>query len=61
MLDGVDKVVKNLRDAFEKVSEEDHSKPLMMNAQKVYAGLTYGKGSDLSEVYQTEANRGFQA
>ena len=33
----------------------------MMNTQKVYAGLTYGRSSDLSEIYQDDANRGYQA
>lgn len=61
LLDGTDKVIKNLRDAFEKVSRQDDSPPLMANTQKIYAGLTYGKGSDLSEMYQEDSNRGFQA
>lgn len=61
LLDGTDKVIRNLRNAFEEVSKTDASGPVMMNTQKVYAGLTYGKGSDLSEMYQADSNRGFQA
>ena len=61
LLDGVDKVLINLRNAFEQVSRSDTSAPVMQNTQKVYAGLTYGRGSDLSEVYQEQNNRGFQA
>lgn len=61
LLDGTDKVIRNLRNAFEEVSKQDDSAPLMMNTQKVYAGLTYGKSSDLSEMYHEESNRGFQA
>lgn len=61
LLDGVDKVVRNLRNAFEEVSKTDTSGPVMQNTQKVYAGLTYGRGSDLSETFQQQANRGYQA
>lgn len=61
LLDGVDKVVENLRDAFDEVSKTDTSGPVMVNTQKVYAGLTYGRGSDLTETYQQQSNRGFQA
>ncbi len=61
LLEGTDTVIRNLRNAFEEVSRTDDSKPVMMNTQKVYAGLTYGKGSDLSEMFQDDSNRGFQA
>lgn len=60
LLDGTDLVIRNLRNAFEEVSKTDDSAPVMMNTQKVYAGLTYGPGSDLSEVFQGNSNRGFQ-
>lgn len=61
LLDGVDRVLVNLRNAFAKISETDTSGPVMQNTQKVYAGLTYGRGSDLSETFQQQSNRGFQA
>lgn len=61
LLDGVDKVIINLRNAFEEVSKTDKSGSVMVNTQKVYAGLTYGRTSDLSELYQESSNRGFQA
>lgn len=61
LLDGVDQVLRNLRNAFEEVSKTDHSAPVMRNTQKVYAGLTYGRTSDLSETFQEDVNRGFQA
>lgn len=61
LVDGVDRVIKNLRDAFEEVAKTDKSRPVMSNTQKVYAGLTYGRTSDLSEVYQDTGNRGFKA
>lgn len=61
LLEGTDKVIRNLREAFAEVSKTDTSEALMMNTQKVYAGLTYGRGSDLSEMFQSDSNRGFQA
>lgn len=60
-LEKTDTVIQNLRNAFEEVSKTDKSEPVMMNTQKVYAGLTYGKSSDLSEMFQDDTNRGFQA
>lgn len=60
-LGGVREVLANLRDAFVKAAAQDRSKPLMSNAQQVYAGFTYGK-NDLNETYQDlEATRGFFA
>ncbi|MCI8371109.1 MAG: flagellar protein FliS [Lachnospiraceae bacterium] len=61
LLDGVDQVIRNLRNAFEEVAKTDRSAPVMANTQKVYAGLTYGRTSDLSEMYQDTSNRGFKA
>ncbi len=61
LLEGLDRVLLNLRNAFEEVSKTDSSKAVMQNTQKVYAGITYGKNSDLSEMYREEGNRGFQA
>lgn len=61
-LEGIQKVMKNLQSAFENVSKEDKSAPLMENTQKIYAGLTYGKGV-LNEIAfnVNEANRGYRA
>ena len=48
-----------LHDAFEKVSANDDSKPLMDNIQDVYAGLTYGK-NDLNEnLVNYDSKRGY--
>lgn len=48
-----------LHDAFEKVSQNDDSKPLMDNIQDVYAGLTYGK-NDLNEnLVNYDSKRGY--
>ena len=47
-----------LREAFKEVAKEDTSGPVMANTEKVYAGLTYSKGS-LNESTYTEPSRGF--
>ena len=46
--------------SFEKAAADDKSAPLMDNAQKVYAGMTYGKGR-LTESFINDDNRGFLA
>ena len=54
-----EEILKGLYESFEKVAKEDHSKPLMKNAQQVYAGVTYGK-HDVTEMCQdVQNNRGF--
>lgn len=58
-LTGLDKVIGNLKHAFEQVCKQDHSPPLMLNTQKIYAGLTYEKSS-LSEICSGDTNRGYQ-
>lgn len=59
-IDGLDRMAIRLKQAFEELSRNDHSQPLMQNSQKVYAGLTYGRG-ELSEMMDLDYNRGFQA
>lgn len=56
------KVLSILKDGFVEVAKEDTREPVMENAQKLYAGLTYGKHS-LNEVFVNvnEENRGFRA
>ncbi|MDE7477187.1 MAG: flagellar protein FliS [Lachnospiraceae bacterium] len=49
---------KKLRDAYYTISKEDHSQPLMENAQNVYAGFTYGR-TDVNESLQYGAARGY--
>ena len=53
-------VIEPLAEAFEEVAKNDNSAPLMENAQKIAAGLTYGK-SDINESVDTDSNRGFLA
>lgn len=59
-LEGIEGMIKKMKDAFDEVSKSDKSAPLMQNTQKVYAGLTYGRES-LSEMADVDINRGFQA
>jgi flagellar protein FliS len=54
------RMIHNLSEAFTELSKNDNSAPLMVNAQQVYAGLTYGRES-LTESYTTQdTNRGFR-
>lgn len=49
--DHMREIIKNfskLRDAYDTISKQDKSEPLMANAQDVYAGFTYGK-TDINE------------
>lgn len=59
-LDGLEGMMRKMRNSFEKVSSEDKSEPIMKNTQKVYAGMTYGRES-ISEIADIDANRGFMA
>lgn len=52
-------MIEKLKNAFEKVKDEDRRGPVMKNTQQVYAGLTYGKGT-LNESFGLESNRGFR-
>ena len=52
--------MKKLRESFEIAAGQDKSAPLMGNAQKVYAGMTYGR-TDLTENFMNDENRGFLA
>lgn len=53
-------ILEKLHDAFVKVSETDDSKPLVHNAQEVYAGYTYGKNDINVNVEAGGTGRGFR-
>lgn len=54
-------ILKELHEAFQTVSQQDGSAPLMQNTQQVYAGMTYGK-EQLNENFQDlDSSRGFFA
>lgn len=61
-LDRAASVLGKLLSAFEEVSRTDTSAPLMEQTQKLFAGLTYGRGT-LNEtiVSDKEEGRGFLA
>ena len=54
-------MINKLKDSFERIGEND-KKPLMQNAQQVYAGITYSKNS-LNEYYGgvSDIKRGYKA
>lgn len=54
------KMLQQTYEAFKEAAKQDMSKPLMQNAQQVYAGYTYGK-NDLNESYDIGSSRGFLA
>lgn len=62
VLPRIQAMLEGLLSSFKEVSKQDKSAPLMQNTQKVYAGLTYGKG-DINEmpVMADSENRGFRA
>lgn len=53
------KYLSMLKDSFEKIAKEDKSGPAMDNAQTVYAGLTYGKGTLNESVDMGSRQRGY--
>lgn len=50
---------QKLRDAYYTISKEDQSKPLMENAQDVYAGFTYNKTDVNESLSKYGAARGY--
>lgn len=57
-LSNVRTVITPLRDAYVKIAKEDDSEAIMMNTQKVVAGLTYSK-NEINEAMDDQVNRGF--
>lgn len=59
-LDHVEMIMTKLHEAYETVSQQDQSEPVMENTQTVVAGLTYGR-NDLTESLTTQgSDRGFR-
>ncbi len=56
----ISEMIKKLKEAYEQVASQDTSAPLMENAQTVYAGLIYGKGSLNVDLADQSTNRGFR-
>lgn len=61
-LDSARRVIDGLRSSFAQIAVQDDSGAVMENAQNIYAGLTYGRGS-LNEINPdvNSQNRGFLA
>lgn len=54
------RLMKSLKESFEKLAKEDTSGPMMENAQTVYTGLTYGRGTLNDSMDISANNRGFK-
>ncbi len=59
-LDVVKTMMEKLHGAYETVSEQDTSAPIMANTQTVYAGLTYGKHQLTESLTDQGSSRGFR-
>ena len=59
-MESVVNMLKELKQSYEQVASQDTSAPLVENAQVVYAGLTYGKGSLNVDLADQSTNRGFR-
>lgn len=57
-LQEIEQVIRPLHDAYEKISVQNTSGPVMANSQTVYAGLTYGKNTLTENLTDQGANRG---
>ncbi len=60
-LDSVRSVTEKLGSAFSEIAAQDTSGSVMENAQQIYAGLTYGKGTLNESDMGAGTNRGFLA
>ncbi len=60
-LDHVRMIITKLHDAYEQVSRQDASGPVMENTQTIYAGLTYGRNTLNENLSDQGGSRGFRA
>lgn len=60
-LDHIKAVIEKLHGAYEEISKQDTSGPVMANTQTVYAGLTYGKNTLTENLADQGSRRGFRA
>lgn len=58
-LDHVESIIGKLHAAYEEISVQDTSAPVMSNTQTVYTGLTYGRNSLAENLTDQGSNRGF--
>lgn len=60
-LEHVRMIITKLHAAYQEISSQDTSEPVMANIQTVYAGLTYGKNDLTENLADQGSNRGFRA
>ena len=60
-LEEAEKIMKSLRDAYARATEEDSSEPIMKNTDTIYAGMTYSRGKLTTDSAASGTNRGFLA
>ncbi|MDD3368609.1 MAG: flagellar protein FliS [Lachnospiraceae bacterium] len=58
-LENVITILQKLHDAYESISDQDQTAPIMENTQAVYAGLTYGRTTLNENLSNQGTNRGF--
>ncbi|WP_318708205.1 flagellar export chaperone FliS [Candidatus Acetatifactor stercoripullorum] len=58
VLEEIEKVIRPLHDAYEKIAPQNENGPVMNNSQAVYAGLTYGRNTLTENMADQGANRG---
>lgn len=56
----VEAIMSKLHAAYEEVSRQDTSAPIMVNTQTVYAGLTYGRNNLTENLADQGSSRGFR-
>lgn len=56
----IEQMMSKLHDAYETASKQDTSSPVMLNAQTVYAGLTYGRNNLTENLADQGSSRGFR-
>lgn len=58
VLDEVQTVISQLRDAYAQIAPQNTAAPVMSNTQTVYTGFTYGKGALTKDMTNQSSNRG---
>lgn len=57
-LEEVERVIRPLHEAYQKIAPQNEQGPVMNNSQTVYAGLTYGRNTLTENMADQGANRG---
>lgn len=60
-LSEIERVIRPLHDAYDKIADQNKSGPVMNNSQTVYAGLTYGRNTLTENMADQGSNRGMLA